>query len=66
MANQTAFTVVRGQPDAEELAAVTMVLLVLLSDSGGPQEQDDEANPPYADWTVKGRARRSAVAWSGR
>ncbi|ORT56556.1 acyl-CoA carboxylase epsilon subunit [Streptomyces sp. CB03238] len=66
MDEQTAFRVVRGQPDAEELAALTTVLLALLNRAGATEQQEAGAPAAYADWSVRGRARRPAVDWSGR
>ncbi|MFF7335550.1 acyl-CoA carboxylase subunit epsilon [Streptomyces sp. NPDC090306] len=50
MANPMRIKVVRGRPDAAELAAVTTVLLALVRRAGEP---DDETKAAYAGWTVK-------------
>ncbi|WP_327114656.1 acyl-CoA carboxylase subunit epsilon [Streptomyces sp. NBC_01341] len=61
MANPMRITVVRGRPDAAELAAVTAVLLALARRSGEP---DEETRAAYAGWTVKRGGHRPAVTWT--
>lgn len=61
MADDISLSVVRGQPDEAELAAVTAVLLALLRRAGEP---DQERLAAYARWAVKGGGHRSPVAWS--
>ncbi|MFG2885276.1 acyl-CoA carboxylase subunit epsilon [Streptomyces sp. NPDC048297] len=63
MSQQTRITVVRGRPDAAELAAVTAVLLALARRA---REPDEEVRAAYADWTVKNPGHRPAVAWPER
>lgn len=62
MTDETHITVVRGRPDAAELAAVTAVLLAL---SRRDREPDQEAKAAYADWTVKNAGHR-LPSWPGR
>ncbi|MFF8293450.1 acyl-CoA carboxylase subunit epsilon [Streptomyces sp. NPDC016309] len=50
MVRTTRITVLRGQPDEAELAAVTAVLLALARRAGEPDEAEKAA---YAEWTVK-------------
>jgi hypothetical protein len=59
MANPTHIKVVRGRPDAAELAAVTAVLLALVRRAGEP---DDETKAAYAGWTVKSGGHRPRPA----
>lgn len=56
MTDETHITVVRGRPDAAELAAVTAVLLAL--SRRGP-EPETETKAAYADWTVKNASHLS-------
>ncbi|MEU7061143.1 acyl-CoA carboxylase subunit epsilon [Streptomyces sp. NPDC046197] len=62
MADTTHITVVRGQPDETELAAVTAVLLALARRRDAPDEDERTA---FAGWTVKGGGYHTPVAWSG-
>lgn len=63
MPKETHITVVRGRPDEAELAAVTAVLLALARRA---QEPGEEERAAYANWTVKNRGHRPAVAWPAR
>ncbi|MFF1451688.1 acyl-CoA carboxylase subunit epsilon [Streptomyces sp. NPDC058274] len=63
MSNETHITVVRGQPDEVELAAVSAVLLAL---SRRLPEVDEATLAAYADWTVKGGRRDPAAGWPRR
>ncbi|MFI2643391.1 acyl-CoA carboxylase subunit epsilon [Streptomyces sp. NPDC018610] len=63
MADTTRITVVRGQPDAAELAAVTVVLLALVRRGEAP---DEERRTAYAGWTVKSGGHRTEAAWPGQ
>ncbi|MFD5769994.1 acyl-CoA carboxylase subunit epsilon [Streptomyces sp. NPDC127049] len=64
MADETGITVVRGRPDAVEIAAVTAVLMALLRDRGAPP--DTPAPAARADWIVKDTGGRGPVSWSAR
>ncbi|CAL9487763.1 acyl-CoA carboxylase subunit epsilon [Streptomyces atacamensis] len=79
MANDTPqalLTVVRGNPDAGELAAVTAVLLALSAhrdpaDAGGPRGPeaaadagDPEATADRAAWSAGRAGYRPPTAWS--
>ncbi|WP_338676864.1 acyl-CoA carboxylase subunit epsilon [Streptomyces sp. SCSIO 30461] len=68
MAEETGITVLRGLPDAAELAAVTTVLLAVLRERARQADPPDGANPPvvYADWSVKGTGGQVPAAWSAR
>jgi hypothetical protein len=61
MTDETHITVVRGRPDAAELAAVTAVLLALFRRD---REPDQEARTAYAHWTVRNPGHR-APSWPG-
>ncbi|MEU3557699.1 acyl-CoA carboxylase subunit epsilon [Streptomyces fragilis] len=50
MANPMRIEVVRGRPDAAELAAVTAVLLALARRAGEPGAA---VRPAYAGWSVR-------------
>ncbi|MEU8028839.1 acyl-CoA carboxylase subunit epsilon [Streptomyces sp. NPDC049099] len=63
MANDTRITVVRGRPDAAELAAVTAVLIALARRA---QEPEDLPGTVFADWRVKGGGPGPAVSWPRR
>ncbi|QGV77487.1 acyl-CoA carboxylase subunit epsilon [Streptomyces ficellus] len=64
MAEETGITVLRGLPDAAELAAVTTVLLALLRDRSRPA---DEPRPAaYADWSVRGTGGPTPGGWPAR
>ncbi|MGW3202932.1 acyl-CoA carboxylase subunit epsilon [Streptomyces sp. NPDC001135] len=63
MSNERHITVVRGRPDAEELAAVTAVLLALVRRARQPEAT---ALAAYANWTVKGGDYRPVPDGSGR
>ncbi|MER0443344.1 acyl-CoA carboxylase subunit epsilon [Streptomyces sp. Edi4] len=62
MSNETRITVVRGRPDADEIAAVTAVLLALARRA---EEPADEVRAAYAAWTVKRGHYRSAATVPG-
>jgi hypothetical protein len=53
------FTVVRGQPDAAELAALTAVLLTVLARPHG-----EPPRRPRAPWAHNRRRFRPPAAWS--
>lgn len=59
MANPMRIEVVRGRPDAAELAAVTAVLLALARRPGRPGAA---ARPAYAGWTVRSGGHRPRPA----
>ncbi|MER5476868.1 acyl-CoA carboxylase subunit epsilon [Streptomyces sp. NPDC002734] len=61
MANPMRIEVVRGRPDAAELAAVTAVLLALSRRAGEPGAP---ARPAYAGWTVRSDGHRPVPAGS--
>ncbi|MFI8965351.1 acyl-CoA carboxylase subunit epsilon [Streptomyces sp. NPDC053493] len=59
-----AFVVVRGRPDADELAAVTAVLLARLRAPGAAEVPGEAADtPPKASWGAPRRAR-PRVGWT--
>ncbi|MDN3295379.1 acyl-CoA carboxylase subunit epsilon [Streptomyces ficellus] len=62
MVKPTRITVLRGQPDEDELAAVTVVLLALARRA---EEPDQAAKAAYAGWTVKGGDYRHPMARPG-
>ncbi|MEU2154420.1 acyl-CoA carboxylase subunit epsilon [Streptomyces sp. NPDC019396] len=64
MAEETGITVLRGLPDAAELAAVTTVLLAVLRDRA--RQADGPEPAAYADWSVKGTGGQVPAAWSAR
>jgi hypothetical protein len=62
MVKPTRITVLRGQPDEAELAAVTAVLLALARRGGEPGAAEKAA---YAGWTVKAGVYRPPMARPG-
>jgi hypothetical protein len=62
MTDETHITVVRGRPDAAELAAVTAVLLALARRG---REPDPAQKAAYAGWTVRSAGHRPP-SWPGR
>ncbi|GHH51147.1 acyl-CoA carboxylase subunit epsilon [Streptomyces candidus] len=67
MAEETEIIVLRGNPDAAELAAVSTVLLTLLRDRGRAPAQPPEAEP--AHWSIRGADGRGPLyrgLWDGR
>lgn len=52
----------RGEPDASELAAVTTVLLALLRQGATSPQEPDPAG--HADWRVRGDAGPVPASWS--
>ncbi|MGK5627335.1 acyl-CoA carboxylase subunit epsilon [Streptomyces sp. URMC 123] len=64
MATEMRVDVVRGRPDAVELAAVMAVLLALLRAGAG--RPVDATEPVRAPWRPAGARYRPPVTWSGR
>ncbi|MBB1242204.1 hypothetical protein GL263_01215 [Streptomyces durbertensis] len=59
-AEETGITVVRGQPDAVELASVTAVLLAVLR-AARHRPAEAPRSGGYADWTVRRPVRAGAA-----
>ncbi|MFF8828549.1 acyl-CoA carboxylase subunit epsilon [Streptomyces sp. NPDC015131] len=64
MAEETGITVLRGVPDAAELAAVTTVLLALARRRSQPADEPPPA--PSADWSVRGTGGATPAGWPAR
>ncbi|MEV0092387.1 acyl-CoA carboxylase epsilon subunit [Streptomyces sp. NPDC050738] len=66
MDGETLFTIIRGRPDASEIAALTAVLLLLLrADEGMDEGADGEAGEPgSAPWGRDRLRRRPRVSWA--
>ncbi|MEU5538104.1 acyl-CoA carboxylase subunit epsilon [Streptomyces sp. NPDC020362] len=62
MSKETCITVVRGCPGADEIAAVTAVLLALAHRA---QEPGEEVRTAYAAWAVKRGGYRPTAASPG-
>ncbi|MFJ2741713.1 acyl-CoA carboxylase subunit epsilon [Streptomyces sp. NPDC087440] len=64
-ATATGITVLRGRPDAAELAAVTAVLTARLrqAEAAGARAAAPAA-PARADWAVENLGHRTEVPWS--
>ncbi|MFE4637526.1 acyl-CoA carboxylase subunit epsilon [Streptomyces sp. NPDC056773] len=62
---QIRFTVLRGRPDAVELAALTAVLCACLRAPGADQPGEDGTTTPAAPWGGTSR-RRPRVGWATR
>lgn len=61
MAEETVITVLHGEPDSAELAAVTAVLLARLRLR---TDADEAPAAPRAGWAVRGEGRQAAASWS--
>ncbi|ARF77452.1 acyl-CoA carboxylase epsilon subunit [Kitasatospora albolonga] len=64
MADTTGITVLRGRPDAAEIAAVTTVLMALLRDRAAPPDPPGPAE--RAGWSVRGTGGQGQVSWAAR
>ncbi|MEU3288655.1 acyl-CoA carboxylase epsilon subunit [Streptomyces longwoodensis] len=64
---EAAFRVVRGNPDADELAALVAVLVALhgraVTDAGAGAADDAAGAAPRATWDRAGHAYHSPLAW---
>ncbi|TKS98728.1 acyl-CoA carboxylase epsilon subunit [Streptomyces lasalocidi] len=62
---EAAFRVVRGNPDADELAALVAVLVALYgrADAGAGAADDAAGAAPRATWDRAGHAYHSPLAW---
>ncbi len=55
---------IRGRPDAAEIAAVTTVLMALLRERA--TSPDPPARAERADWSVRGSGGQGRASWAAR